>query len=155
MKSSSSFSAQWFCTARKGTAAAGIGIRSDESLNRFRTIISSSKERFQDYPWTTRVKIHDKPIDCYNFYPLYDWSAADDWTAVARFDLKFNYIYELMYKNGVPISEQRLCSPTATTSARDWISSAPWSRKPGKKCSTGRRREFRQHLLPHQPSWEY
>ena len=43
------FFAQWFCTARKGTAAAGIGIRSDESLNRFRTIISSSKERFQDY----------------------------------------------------------------------------------------------------------
>lgn len=105
------FFAQWFCTARKGTAAAGIGIRSDESLNRFRTIISSSKERFQDYPWTTRVKIHDKPIDCYNFYPLYDWSAADDWTAVARFDLKFNYIYELMYKNGVPLSEQRLCQP--------------------------------------------
>ena len=103
--------AKWFSVSRGGPAAAGIGIRSDESLNRFRTIISNTKERYLDYPWTTRIKIHDKPTDCWNFYPIYDWSAADYWTAVAKFDLKFNYIYELMYKNGVSISEQRLCQP--------------------------------------------
>lgn len=59
--------AKWFSVSRGGPAAAGIGIRSDESLNRFRTIISNTKERYLDYPWTTRIKIHDKPTDCWNF----------------------------------------------------------------------------------------
>lgn len=103
--------AKWYTQYHNGPAAAGIGIRSDESLNRFRTIISADKERFLDFGWTTRVKIHDKPTDCFNFYPLYDWSASDDWTAIARYDLKFNRIYELMYKNGMSIYEQRLCQP--------------------------------------------
>jgi len=102
---------QWFAQAYGGLAAAGIGIRSDESLNRFRTIINSSKERFMDLPWTTRVRIHEQPIDCFNFYPIYDWSAEDDWAAIAKYNLKFNYIYELMYKNGMSVHEQRLCQP--------------------------------------------
>lgn len=103
--------AKWFSLSHKGKSAAGIGIRSDESLNRFRTIVSESKERFEDKAWTTRVKINDRPIDCWNVYPLYDWTVDDDWTAVAKLDLKFNYIYELMYKNGLSIHEQRLCQP--------------------------------------------
>ena len=103
--------AEWFASKRGGTAAAGIGIRSDESLNRFRTIVSGVKERYQNYPWTTRIHINGKAIDAYNFYPLYDWTTEDDWTAVARLDLAFNEIYELMYKNGVSIHEQRLCQP--------------------------------------------
>lgn len=103
--------AQWFNEKKGGKTAAGIGIRSDESLNRFRTIISESKERYRDWPWTTRVRIGGKPIDVWNFFPLYDWRTEDIWTAVARLDLKFNYIYELMYKNGLSIHEQRLCQP--------------------------------------------
>ena len=53
----------------------------------------------------------DKHIDVYNFYPIYDWATEDIWGAVSKLDLKFNYIYELMYKNGVSIYEQRLCQP--------------------------------------------
>jgi len=64
-----------------------------------------------DLPWTTRVRIHEQPIDCFNFYPIYDWSAEDDWAAIAKYNLKFNYIYELMYKNGMSIYDQRLCQP--------------------------------------------
>ena len=103
--------AKWFNEKNGGTTAAGIGIRSDESLNRFRTIISDKKERYKDYGWTTRVRIGTKALNCYNFFPLYDWRTEDDWTAVAKLDLKFNYIYELMYKNGLSIHEQRLCQP--------------------------------------------
>lgn len=91
--------------------AAGIGIRSNESFNRFRTIISESKETFEEYPWTTRVRKGIKPLNVYNFYPIYDWETEDDWIAVSKFDLAFNEIYELMYKNGVSIHEQRLCQP--------------------------------------------
>lgn len=103
--------AKWFSSIHPGKNAASIGIRSDESLNRFRTIISSSKERYKDYKWTTRVKVGSSAINCWNFYPLYDWRTEDDWTAVARLDLKFNQIYELMQKNGLSIHEQRLCQP--------------------------------------------
>lgn len=103
--------AKWFNETHGGKTAAGIGIRSDESLNRFRTIISDKKERFKNYPWTTRAHCKSDVLNCWNFFPLYDWRTEDDWTAVARFDLLFNPIYELMYKNGLSIYEQRLCQP--------------------------------------------
>jgi len=102
--------AKWY-SLQHGRSAAGIGIRSDESLNRFRTIINKDKERWNGYSWTTRVKVNQKPVDCYNFFPLYDWRTEDIWGAVSKLDLKFNYIYELMYKNGLSIHEQRLCQP--------------------------------------------
>lgn len=101
----------WYKNKKGGKCAAGIGIRSDESLNRFRTIISQSKETYKNYPWTTMVKSNGKPIDVYNFYPIYDWRTEDIWGAVSKYDLEFNEIYELMYKNGLSIYEQRLCQP--------------------------------------------
>jgi len=103
--------AKWFNEIHGGKTAVGIGIRSDESLNRFRTIISERKERYEDYPWTTRIHCKLEVLNCWNFYPLYDWRTEDDWIAVAKLDLKFNQIYELMYKNGLSIHEQRLCQP--------------------------------------------
>ena len=103
--------AKWFSEQHEGKTAVGIGIRSDESLNRFRTIISDKKEPYKNYQWTTRVHCKSDVLDCWNFYPLYDWSTEDDWTAVAKLELKFNQIYELMYKNGLSIHEQRLCQP--------------------------------------------
>jgi predicted phosphoadenosine phosphosulfate sulfurtransferase len=102
--------AKWY-SGKNGRAAAGIGIRSDESLNRFRTIISDTKERYKDYGWTTRVKVNTKNLDVYNFFPLYDWRCEDIWGAVSKLNLKTNKIYELMYKNGLSIYEQRLCQP--------------------------------------------
>ena len=103
--------AKWFNETYGGKTAAGVGIRSDESLNRFRTIISDSKERYKDLPWTTRVHLKSRALNCWNFFPLYDWRTEDDWTAVAKLGLRFNQIYELMYKNGLSIHEQRLCQP--------------------------------------------
>ena len=102
--------AQWFNEKHGGITGAGIGIRSDESLNRFSTIISNKKVRYKDKPWTTQVKFKHLQ-NVYNFYPIYDWRTEDDWGAVAKLDLKFNEIYELMHKNGVSIHEQRLCQP--------------------------------------------
>lgn len=103
--------AKWFNETHGGKTAAGIGIRSDESLNRLRTIVSDKKERYKNYPWTTRVHCKSKVLSCWNFFPLYDWRTEDDWTAVAKLNLLFNPIYELMYKNGLSIYEQRLCQP--------------------------------------------
>ncbi|MDU6263743.1 MAG: DUF3440 domain-containing protein [Anaerocolumna aminovalerica] len=104
--------AVWYQKEHNTTIGTGIGIRSDESLNRFRTIISDKKVRYKNYGWTTKIKIkQDVWIDAYNFFPLYDWRTEDIWGAVSKLDLKFNEIYELMYKNGLSIYEQRLCQP--------------------------------------------
>lgn len=56
--------AKWFSETHEGRCAAGIGIRSDESLNRFRTIITDKKERYKEYPWTTRVRTGTKSLNC-------------------------------------------------------------------------------------------
>ena len=85
-----------------------VGIRCDESLNRFRTIVSMKKDRLKDKPWTTR----NKPLEhTYSIYPIYDWRTEDDWIATFKYDLEYNYVYELMYKNGLSIHMQRLCQP--------------------------------------------
>lgn len=102
--------AKWY-SEKFGMTATGIGIRSNESLNRFTTIISESKVRYRNYGWTTKTKIHNKHINAYQFFPLYDWCTEDIWTAVSRLNLIYNDIYELMYKNGLSIHEQRLCQP--------------------------------------------
>lgn len=104
--------ADWYQKKYGEKVACGVGIRTDESLNRFRTIAMQNKKvMFEGHHWTTKLKIHEKHIDVYNFYPIYDWTTEDIWGAVSQLDFEFNYIYELMYKNGVSIYEQRLCQP--------------------------------------------
>lgn len=83
-----------------------VGIRSDESLNRFRTIASDSKERIDGYAWTTRVV-----GEVFNTYPLYDWKTEDVWTAVGRHGWSYNRIYDAMFMAGKSIHESRICQP--------------------------------------------
>lgn len=85
-----------------------VGIRSDESLNRWRTIASTKKGKYKDYQWTTKLKHCN---NSYSVYPIYDWKTQDIWVATFKYNLEFNEVYELMYKNGVSIHEQRLCQP--------------------------------------------
>lgn len=104
--------ADWYQKKWGDHAACGVGIRTDESLNRFRTItFQENKIEYDHKHWTTKIKFKDKYIDVFNFYPLYDWKTEDIWGAVSKLDLKYNQIYERMYKNGLNIHEQRLCQP--------------------------------------------
>ena len=104
--------AEWYQKTYGGKVACGIGIRTDESLNRFRTItFHKNKETYKKYNWTTRLKFSNKILDVYNFYPIYDFSVEDIWGAVGRLDLYYNKIYDLMYKNGMALSDQRICQP--------------------------------------------
>ena len=98
---------KWYADTKGGMCAVGVGIRADESLNRFRTIaLPKNKVMFENKPWTTQIY-----KNTFNFYPLYDFKTQDVWGAVSLLDLKYNKIYELMYKNGLSIHEQRLCQP--------------------------------------------
>jgi predicted phosphoadenosine phosphosulfate sulfurtransferase len=97
--------AEWYGGGKK--TATMVGIRADESLNRFRTIASKTKEMIDDKCWTTRV------IDnVYNIYPIYDWKTSDIWVYKNKNkDKSFNKIYDLMHQAGVKPSQQRLCQP--------------------------------------------
>lgn len=96
---------EWYSQG-KATAAI-IGIRADESLNRFRTIAVFDKETFNGKRYTTLVG-----DNLYNIYPIYDWRTEDIWRFHAKYpDLMHNEIYDKMQMAGVPLSQQRLCQP--------------------------------------------
>jgi predicted phosphoadenosine phosphosulfate sulfurtransferase len=97
--------ADWY--ARGEPLAVMVGIRADESLNRFRTICTFEKETFKGKRWTTGIT-----PNVFNIYPIYDWKTRDIWVYHAKFkDREHNAIYDLMNKAGVPLSQQRLCQP--------------------------------------------
>jgi len=85
-----------------------IGIRSDESLHRYRAITSDKKDlMFNGYKWTTKVS-----NNLFNLYPIYDWRTEDIWIFhLKNTDLEYNKIYDLMTRAGVKFSNQRLCQP--------------------------------------------
>lgn len=89
-----------------GRTACLVGIRSDESLNRFRTIASTVKETYDGNLWTTRVS-----DTVFNAYPIYDWRTEDIWTAYARQKWRYNKIYDLMHLAGLSIHQMRICQP--------------------------------------------
>jgi len=97
----------WYKNRNGKKTACFVGIRADESLNRFRTIASIKKEVFEGRRFTTKVI-----DDLYNVYPIYDWKVADIWKYHSMYpDKQYNEIYELMNKAGVSLSNQRLCQP--------------------------------------------
>lgn len=92
----------------RGKEACGfVGIRSDESLNRFRTVTSRTKECHGGMRFTTKVE-----NGLYNIYPIYDWKTEDIWRFHARFpDKPHNTVYDKMHQAGLSISQMRLCQP--------------------------------------------
>ncbi len=97
---------KWYSQGKK--TACLVGIRSNESLNRFRTIALKKKERLSNLNWTTKLA---KTKNVYNCYPIYDWSTQDIWVANAKFGWEYNRLYDLLYKAGIPLSNQRICQP--------------------------------------------
>jgi len=97
---------KWY--AGESSCATFIGIRSDESLNRYRAITSTKDgEMHKNYKWTTKVS-----KNLYNAYPLYDWRTEDIWIFhLKNKDLPYNKCYDLMTRAGVKFSDQRLCQP--------------------------------------------
>lgn len=99
---------KWFSQGKK--TAILVGIRSNESLNRFRTIASRTKTTIDGKQWTTKI-FPKEDNDIYNVYPIYDWTTEDIWVANGKFKWDYNRIYDMYHLAGVPLSKQRLCQP--------------------------------------------
>lgn len=82
-----------------------VGIRADESLNRYRTIVKD-KSKFEDKGYTTWLS-----RGLYNVYPIYDWRTQDIWTYNAKFNKPYNHLYDLMHQAGLTIHQMRICQP--------------------------------------------
>ncbi len=95
---------EWY--AQGQSCACMVGIRADESLNRYRTIASATKTRFDDKQWTTKVT-----DNVFNVYPIYDWRQDDIWVYHATTGKPFNELYEYMHKAGVALGNMRICQP--------------------------------------------
>lgn len=83
-----------------------VGIRTQESLNRWRTLNHKDSYRYRGWKWARRL---DPGI--YNAYPIYDWQTTDVWIANGKFAWPYNKLYDLYYQAGVPIEKQRVASP--------------------------------------------
>jgi len=83
-----------------------IGIRTQESLNRYRAIMSEEKQMLDGKPWTKK-----NTENVYNVYPIYDWRTRDIWIANAKFEWDYNKLYDTFYMAGVPVEKMRVASP--------------------------------------------
>lgn len=94
---------KWYSKGK--LCACFVGIRSDESLNRYRTI-AGKKSTFEGLKWTTWCG-----ESLYNAYPIYDWKTQDIWVFNGKFKAPYNRLYDRMHQAGLTISQQRICQP--------------------------------------------
>jgi predicted phosphoadenosine phosphosulfate sulfurtransferase len=97
---------EWYSKGQ--LTAAFIGIRADESLHRYRAIVSRKDGlMYNNWKWTTKVS-----SKLFNIYPIYDWRTEDIWIFNGKNKgLPHNRVYDKMMMAGVKISQQRLCQP--------------------------------------------
>jgi predicted phosphoadenosine phosphosulfate sulfurtransferase len=94
----------WYAQGQR--CACLIGIRTHESLNRYRAIMNTEKETLKGRMWTKK-----NTEFVYNCYPIFDWRTEDIWVANAKFDWEYNGLYDIFYKAGVPVHKMRVASP--------------------------------------------
>lgn len=100
--------ASWYHEKKKANKTCClIGIRTQESLQRWRTIHGNRRiQRYCNLKWT-----HQVADNICNAYPIYDWLTTDIWTANGRFEWDYNRLYDLYWQAGVSIEKQRVSSP--------------------------------------------
>lgn len=119
--------AVWYSRGR--STAAFIGIRTDESLNRFRTVAIWNKGMHFGKRWTTEIV-----PGVFNVYPIYDWHVRDIWKYHAVYpDKPHNEVYDRMHLAGLSPHLMRLCQPYGDDQKRGlWlfhlIEPQTWSR---------------------------
>lgn len=96
--------AEWYSQGE--SCANMIGIRTSESLNRFRAIMNEDKVMLKGKAWTKKNTEHT-----YNVYPIYDWTTDDIWVGNYKYEWDYNKLYDVFYRAGVPVGSMRVASP--------------------------------------------
>ncbi len=82
-----------------------LGMRADESLNRYSGIINK-RYGYKDQCYITR-----NFKDVWTASPIYDWSVSDIWYANYRFSYDYNRLYDMYFKAGLKPEQMRVASP--------------------------------------------
>lgn len=105
---------QWYAQGEK--CACFVGIRAQESLNRFRAI-ARDKPMYDGKPYTTNVV-----ENVWNVYPIYDWDVSDIWTYHGKTGKSYNKLYDKMHQAGMTIHQMRICEPFGDESRKGlWL----------------------------------
>lgn len=94
----------WYSGGDKLTACL-VGIRTGESLNRWRTIAGHGT-KFEGRNWCNHVL---KAV--WNVYPIYDWHTNDIWTYYGKLKKLYNRLYDRMHQAGLTPHQARICQP--------------------------------------------
>ena len=94
----------WYGQGKK--TACLIGIRTGESLNRWRAIMNERKVTDGGNMWTKKNTDY-----VYNCYPIYDWHTNDVWIANNLFEWEYNELYDIFWKAGLTPHQMRVASP--------------------------------------------
>ncbi len=95
---------EWYSKGEK--CACLVGIRADESLNRYRAIKNDKKIKYKNKAFTTLVT-----KNVYNAYPIYDRKTQDIFIYGKTLNKPMNEVYERMRMAGVPLGHMRICQP--------------------------------------------
>lgn len=80
----------WFEAQAPGPTAYLVGLRSRESLNRWRAVCKNPG--VPGIEWSTKTK---RP-DVVRFYPLFDWNVGDVWKYLLDEQVPYNRVYDQM-----------------------------------------------------------
>lgn len=80
-----------------------VGLRATESPNRWRA--ASGHPGHKDWFWSTKLK-----NGSISAYPLYDWNFSDIWRYIYDNKIRYNKIYDWMWKKGMHLQEIRVSS---------------------------------------------
>lgn len=106
---------EWFSQGEP--TACFVGIRSQESLNRWRAVARQDVSRFKEKKYTTNVV-----NNVWNVYPIYDWLVDDIWTYVAKTGCEYNKVYDRMYQAGLSYNQMRIDEPFGDEARKNlWI----------------------------------
>lgn len=94
-----------------------IGIRSQESLNRYRAIAKDKEFCFNDKMFTTNII-----DDAWGVYPIYDWNTEDIWRYYGKFNKQYNRLYDRMNQAGLTVHQMRIDEPFGDTQRKGlWL----------------------------------
>lgn len=79
-----------------------IGLRSNESLNRYRAV--TKNPAIDDINWSSKTSNQN----LINFYPIYDWGFDDVWRYIYDNDIKYNKVYDYQFAKDYHKEEMRI-----------------------------------------------
>lgn len=83
---------EWFEKQQPDGSAFLVGLRAEESLNRFRAVVKNPS--IPGIGWSSKTA---KP-NSHRLYPIYDWGMGDVWRLIFDLGVPYNRIYDLMYQ---------------------------------------------------------